>query len=53
MWTALNFEGILKTKKQARDICKGTLDIECERDWPVFFSNEARMVYDNGVWFVA
>ena len=20
---------------RARDICKGTLDIECERDWPV------------------
>ena len=24
-----------KRKKRARDICKGTLDIECERDWPV------------------
>ena len=21
--------------KRARDICKGTLDIECEREWPV------------------
>ena len=24
-----------KRKKQAGDICKGTLDIECERDWLV------------------
>ena len=24
-----------KLEKRARDICKGTLDIECERDWPV------------------
>ena len=31
----LNFEGESKTKKRARDICKGTLDIECERDCPV------------------
>ena len=22
-------------KKPTRDICKGTLDIECEREWPV------------------
>ena len=35
MWSTLNFEGRSKTKKQAGDICKGTLDIECERDWPV------------------
>ena len=35
MWTTLNFEGTSKTKKRARDICKGTPDIECERDWPV------------------
>ena len=35
MWTILNFEGRSKTKKRARAICKGTLDIECERDWPV------------------
>ena len=35
MWTTLNFEGISKTKKWAKDICKGTLDIECERDWSV------------------
>ena len=35
MWTTLNFEGRSKTKKRARDICKGTLDIECGRDWPV------------------
>ena len=34
MWTTLNFEGRSKTKKKtARDICKGTLDIEFERDW--------------------
>ena len=31
----LKFEGRSKTKKRTRDICKGTLDIECERDWPV------------------
>ena len=30
---SLNFEGRSKTKKRARDICKGTLDIEFERDW--------------------
>ena len=35
MCTTLNFEGRSKTKKRARDICKGTLDIECELDWPV------------------
>ena len=37
--TTLNFEGRSKTKKKkrARDICKGTLDIEYERDWPVGF----------------
>ena len=35
MWTTLNFGGRSKTKKWAKDICRGTLDIECERDWPV------------------
>ena len=35
MWTTLNFEGRSKTKKQAGDISKGTLYIECERDWSV------------------
>ena len=35
MWTTLNFEGRSKTKKRATDICKGILDIECERDWSV------------------
>ena len=24
-----------KTKKWAKDICRRTLDIECEREWPV------------------
>ena len=24
-----------KRKNRSRDICNGTLDIECERDWPV------------------
>ena len=24
-----------KEKKWAKDICRGTLDNECERDWPV------------------
>ena len=33
MWTTLNFESRSKTKKPARDIFKGTLDIEFERDW--------------------
>ena len=32
MWTTLNFEGGSKVKKRAIDICKGTLDIEFERD---------------------
>ena len=35
MWSTLNFEGRSKTKKRARDIYKGTLDIEYERDWSV------------------
>ena len=35
MWTTLNFEGGSKAKTQAEDICKGTLDIDCERDWSV------------------
>ena len=35
MSTTLNFEDRSKTKKWVRDICKGALDIECERDWPV------------------
>ena len=35
MWTTLNFEGRSKMKKRARDICKGTLDIEFEQDWSV------------------
>ena len=35
MGTTLNFEGRSKTKKLAKDICEGTLDIECERDWSV------------------
>ena len=33
--TTLNFEGRSKTKKKVTDICKGTLDIECEQDWTV------------------
>ena len=35
MWTTINFGGRTKTKKYAQDICRGTLDIECERDWSV------------------
>ena len=35
MWTTLNFGGRSKTKKWAKDICRRTLDVECERDWPV------------------
>ena len=35
MWTTLNIEGRSKSKKRARDISKGTLDIEFERDWSV------------------
>ena len=35
MWTTLNFEGSSKTKKWGKDISKGTLHIECERDWLV------------------
>ena len=35
MLTTLNFGGRSKTKKWAKDICRGTLDIECEQDWPV------------------
>ena len=36
MWTTLNFQVNRKwKKKRARDVCKGTLDIEYERDWSV------------------
>ena len=35
MWTTLNFGGRSKTKKLAKDICRGILYIECERDRPV------------------
>ena len=37
MWTTLNFEVRVdgKQKERARDICKGTLDKEFERDWSV------------------
>ena len=35
MWTTHNFEGRSKTKKWDNDICNGTLDIACVRDWPV------------------
>ena len=39
MWIILNFEGRSKTKKRTSDICKGTLNIECERDGPVDFGS--------------
>ena len=35
MWTTHNFQDRSKMKKYAGDICKGTLDIECGRDWSV------------------
>ena len=35
IWTTLNFGGRSKAKKWAKDICRGTVDIECKRDWPV------------------
>ena len=35
MWTTLNFGGTSKTKNWAKDIYRGDLDIECDRDWPV------------------
>ena len=35
MWTTLNYGGRSKTKKWAKYTCRGTLDIECERNWPV------------------
>ena len=37
--TILNFVGRSKTKKRAIEICKGTLDIERERDWSVGLSS--------------
>ena len=33
MWATLNFEDRSKMKNGIEDICKGTLDIEFERDW--------------------
>ena len=35
MWTTLNFGGRSKTKKLGNDICRGALDIEYNRNWPV------------------
>ena len=35
MWTTLNFGGRSKMKKWAKDIFRGALGIECERDRPV------------------
>ena len=35
MRTSLKFESRSKTKKGARDICKGTPDTEFEQDWSV------------------
>ena len=35
MGTTLNFRGRRKTKKSARDICKGIPDIEFEYDWSI------------------
>ena len=35
MWFTHNFKGRSKTKIMAKDICRGIVDIECERDWPV------------------
>ena len=35
MWTTINFGGRSKTKKWAKDIWKGTLDIKFEQDWSV------------------
>ena len=35
MWTSLNFEGVRKQNKRARDICKGTSDTEFEQDCSV------------------
>ena len=35
MWTTPNFEGRSKTKKWTKHICRGVLDIECERDCSV------------------
>ena len=35
MWTTLNFGRRSKTKKWAKDIFRGNLGIECERDWSV------------------
>ena len=35
IWTTLNFGGRRKLKKWAKDICRGTLGIECERHRPV------------------
>ena len=47
MWTTLNFEGRSKTKKRARDICKGALDIVCERDWPIGLRRYVRRRTEN------
>ena len=35
MWTSINFHGNSKTKTWVKDICRGALDIGCERDWTV------------------
>ena len=35
MWTTLNFKDRSQTKKRARDICRGALDIVIGWDWSV------------------
>ena len=42
MLTTLNFKGTSETKKWAIDICKGTLDIEFERDWSIGLGSTTR-----------
>ena len=37
----VHFKGRSKTIKQAGDIGKGTIDIECERDWSVVLGTKS------------
>ena len=47
MKTTLNFERTWKARKRARDIRKGTLGIECERDWLVVLDAIVRRRTEN------
>ena len=47
MWTTCNFKSRSKTKKRTGGICKGTQDVECERDWSIGLSAYVKKGMEN------